>query len=288
MKASSGSVGGAGVGRGGHAATAVEPVVAVGRAGRRRRSRGPPQNRAWVRFGNLSPDAPRLDVCVSPEGAGTWGSPLLGGNCRDGGLGVSLDEQGDVHRRRLAGLPRRRRRRRLLHARSGRTSPRSSWTSTARTPSPRWVCSPPARAGPTGCSSTSSTRRRQPRARRGSASSTPFPTHRRSGTEWWTAGCGASSSPRRRCPFARPPPERASSTATRTSIRTRPCHSPSAPRGPRSRRTCTPRPSTSGPVSSPASGPSVWWAGRETSGSATSSATRPRPPTAERPTCQRR
>lgn len=50
-------------------------------------SNGPPQNRAWVRFGNLSPDAPRLDVCVSPMGAGTWGAPVIGGSGADGGLG---------------------------------------------------------------------------------------------------------------------------------------------------------------------------------------------------------
>jgi len=47
---------------------------------------GPPQDRAWVRFGNLSPDAPALDVCVSPMGAGQWGSPLLGSGV-PGGLG---------------------------------------------------------------------------------------------------------------------------------------------------------------------------------------------------------
>ncbi len=50
-------------------------------------SSGPPQNRAWVRFGNLSPDAPRLDVCVSPMGAGTWGAPVIGGSGAAGGLG---------------------------------------------------------------------------------------------------------------------------------------------------------------------------------------------------------
>jgi len=47
---------------------------------------GPPQDRAWVRFGNLAPDAPALDVCVSPMGKGSWGTPLLGGSAPDGGL----------------------------------------------------------------------------------------------------------------------------------------------------------------------------------------------------------
>jgi len=47
---------------------------------------GPPQDKAWVRFGNLSPDAPAIDVCVRPSGAQSWGSPVLAGNGLDAGL----------------------------------------------------------------------------------------------------------------------------------------------------------------------------------------------------------
>ncbi|HZX40707.1 MAG TPA: DUF4397 domain-containing protein [Myxococcaceae bacterium] len=47
---------------------------------------GPPQNKAWVRFGNLSPDAPPIDICVSPMDAGQWGSPVLAGAGVQGGL----------------------------------------------------------------------------------------------------------------------------------------------------------------------------------------------------------
>jgi hypothetical protein len=47
---------------------------------------GPPQNKAWVRFGNLSPDAPALDVCVRASGNASWGSPVLAANGVAGGL----------------------------------------------------------------------------------------------------------------------------------------------------------------------------------------------------------
>ena len=47
---------------------------------------GPPQNKAWVRFGNLSPDAPHIDLCVKPSGTQSWGSPVLGKNGLDAGL----------------------------------------------------------------------------------------------------------------------------------------------------------------------------------------------------------
>ena len=49
-------------------------------------SGGPPQNLAWVRFGNLSPDAPVIDVCMSPMGAGQWGSPVLAASGQAAGL----------------------------------------------------------------------------------------------------------------------------------------------------------------------------------------------------------
>ena len=45
---------------------------------------GPPQDKAWIRFGNLSPDAPALDICVSPMDAGTWGSPVLAASGQQG------------------------------------------------------------------------------------------------------------------------------------------------------------------------------------------------------------
>ena len=47
-------------------------------------SGGSPQDKAWVRFGNLSPDAPAIDVCVSPMGSGQWASPVLGGSVQGG------------------------------------------------------------------------------------------------------------------------------------------------------------------------------------------------------------
>lgn len=47
---------------------------------------GPPQNKAWVRFGNLSPDAPPIDLCVRASGTTDWGSPVLGKNGLDAGL----------------------------------------------------------------------------------------------------------------------------------------------------------------------------------------------------------
>jgi hypothetical protein len=47
---------------------------------------GPPQNKAWVRFGNLSPDAPAIDICVKQSSSQTWGSPVLGANGISGGL----------------------------------------------------------------------------------------------------------------------------------------------------------------------------------------------------------
>jgi hypothetical protein len=47
---------------------------------------GPPQNKAWVRFGNLSPDAPALDICVRPSGSANFGSPVLAANGVPGGL----------------------------------------------------------------------------------------------------------------------------------------------------------------------------------------------------------
>jgi hypothetical protein len=48
---------------------------------------GPPQNKAWVRFGNLSPDGPPIDLCVRPSGTQDWGSPVLRKNGVDAGLG---------------------------------------------------------------------------------------------------------------------------------------------------------------------------------------------------------
>jgi|GEM_PF-370768 uncharacterized protein DUF4397 len=47
---------------------------------------GPPQNKAWVRFGNLSPDAPAIDICVKQSTASSWGSPVLAANSISGGL----------------------------------------------------------------------------------------------------------------------------------------------------------------------------------------------------------
>jgi hypothetical protein len=47
---------------------------------------GPPQNKAWVRFGNLSVDAPPTDLCVKTSGTQDWGSPVLGKNGVDAGL----------------------------------------------------------------------------------------------------------------------------------------------------------------------------------------------------------
>ena len=47
---------------------------------------GPPQSMAWVRFGNLSPDAPALDVCVRASGNASWGSPVLAGSGVTGGI----------------------------------------------------------------------------------------------------------------------------------------------------------------------------------------------------------
>ena len=47
---------------------------------------GPPQDKAWVRFGNLSPDAPPVDLCVRPSGTQSWGSPVLAGNGLDAGI----------------------------------------------------------------------------------------------------------------------------------------------------------------------------------------------------------
>ncbi len=47
---------------------------------------GPPQNKAWVRFGNLAPDAPAIDVCVRAAGTSSWGSPVLAANGVTGGL----------------------------------------------------------------------------------------------------------------------------------------------------------------------------------------------------------
>jgi len=47
---------------------------------------GPPQDKAWVRFGNLAPDAPALDVCVRASGSASWGSPVLAANGVTGGL----------------------------------------------------------------------------------------------------------------------------------------------------------------------------------------------------------
>lgn len=47
---------------------------------------GPPQDKAWVRFGNLSTDAPPIDLCVRASGTQSWGSPVLGKNGLDAGL----------------------------------------------------------------------------------------------------------------------------------------------------------------------------------------------------------
>jgi hypothetical protein len=47
---------------------------------------GPPQDKAWIRFGNLSPDAPALDICTRPSGNANWGSPVLAANGVSGGL----------------------------------------------------------------------------------------------------------------------------------------------------------------------------------------------------------
>jgi hypothetical protein len=47
---------------------------------------GPPQNKAWVRFGNLSPDAPAIDICVKQSSSTNWGSPVLAANQISGGL----------------------------------------------------------------------------------------------------------------------------------------------------------------------------------------------------------
>ena len=52
----------------------------------RTRGNGPPQNQAWVRFGNLSPDGPAIDLCVRPSGTQSWGSPVLGKNGFDAGI----------------------------------------------------------------------------------------------------------------------------------------------------------------------------------------------------------
>ncbi len=47
---------------------------------------GPPQDKAWVRFGNLSPDAPPIDMCIRASGSQSWGSPVLARNGLDAGL----------------------------------------------------------------------------------------------------------------------------------------------------------------------------------------------------------
>lgn len=47
---------------------------------------GPPQDKAWVRFGNLSPDAPPIDLCVRASGTTDWGTPVLAKNGLDAGL----------------------------------------------------------------------------------------------------------------------------------------------------------------------------------------------------------
>jgi Domain of unknown function (DUF4397) len=47
---------------------------------------GPPQDKAWVRFGNLSPDAPPIDICVKQSSSQSWGSPVLAANGISGGL----------------------------------------------------------------------------------------------------------------------------------------------------------------------------------------------------------
>jgi hypothetical protein len=47
---------------------------------------GPPQDKAWVRFGNLSPDAPALDICVKQSSSQSFGSPVLAANQISGGL----------------------------------------------------------------------------------------------------------------------------------------------------------------------------------------------------------
>jgi hypothetical protein len=47
---------------------------------------GPPQDKAWVRFGNLSPDAPPIDLCVRQSGTQSFGSPVLRSNGLDAGL----------------------------------------------------------------------------------------------------------------------------------------------------------------------------------------------------------
>lgn len=47
---------------------------------------GPPQDKAWVRFGNFSPDTPAIDICVKQSATQTWGSPVLGTNGLSAGL----------------------------------------------------------------------------------------------------------------------------------------------------------------------------------------------------------
>jgi hypothetical protein len=47
---------------------------------------GPPQDKAWVRFGNLSPDTPAIDICAKPSSSTSWGSPILAANGLPGGL----------------------------------------------------------------------------------------------------------------------------------------------------------------------------------------------------------
>jgi len=47
---------------------------------------GPPQDKAWVRFGNLSPDTPAIDVCMKQSSGTDWGSPILAANDVAAGL----------------------------------------------------------------------------------------------------------------------------------------------------------------------------------------------------------
>src|SRR5262245_32458210 len=47
---------------------------------------GPPQDKAWVRFANLSPDTPPMDICIKQSSSQDWGTPVLAKNGLAGGL----------------------------------------------------------------------------------------------------------------------------------------------------------------------------------------------------------
>lgn len=58
----------------------------AGGGGGGRPDAGPPQDKAWIRFGHLAPDVPAIDICVRPSGTADWGNPVLAANGITGGL----------------------------------------------------------------------------------------------------------------------------------------------------------------------------------------------------------